>query len=110
MHQLLGAVKELQERSLIVEGLTWHRVFVSDTLSLRVLPDVAASLVPSKAAVLDVAGQANLQQLTTSWVKPDGLHPRENSIEKSETKHVAQNLVQPVQSIRCGAARATSTT
>ena len=67
-HQLLRAVKEIQERSLFIEGILWHHIFITDTLRLKVLPAILPSLMPMKPIAQSHKNESNLQQLTTSWV------------------------------------------
>ncbi len=69
LFQLLHAVKELQDRSLFVEGVSWQRVFIQENLSLKVLPTVASSLIPLNTATKEpLKKEPNLQDLTLSWV------------------------------------------
>lgn len=69
LFQLLHAVKELQDRSLFVEGVSWQRVFIQENLSLKVLPTVTSSLIPLNTASKEsLKKEPTLEDLTMSWV------------------------------------------
>lgn len=67
LFQMLHAVKEMQDRSLFVEGVSWQHFFINEGLSLKVLPAVAASLI-SLEPIMKSKPEPSLQELTTSWV------------------------------------------
>ncbi|XP_046448529.1 WD repeat-containing protein 81-like isoform X2 [Daphnia pulex] len=68
LFQMLHAVKEMQDRSLFVEGVSWQHFFINESLSLKVLPALASSLIPLEP-VQPTKQEASLQELTTSWVR-----------------------------------------
>ena len=67
LFQMLHAVKEMQDRSLFVEGVSWRHFFLNESLSLKVLPAFASSLIPLEITQKPKC-EPNLQELTTSWV------------------------------------------
>lgn len=67
LFQMLHAVKEMQDRSLFVEGVSWQHFFINESLSLKVLPAVSASLIPLEP-IPQAKPEPSLQELTTSWV------------------------------------------
>ena len=68
LFQMLHAVKEMQDRSLFVEGVTWQHFFINESLNLKVLPALASSLIPLEP-VQATKQESSLQELTTSWVR-----------------------------------------
>lgn len=67
LFQMLHAVKEMQDRSLFVEGVSWQHFFINEHLGLKVLPAVASSLLSLEPVTPNKCDQ-NLQELTNSWV------------------------------------------
>ena len=67
LFQMLHIVKELQDRSLFVEGVSWQRFFIGEDLSLKVLPAAASSLIPLDAPK-PPKREPSLEDLTMSWV------------------------------------------
>ena len=67
LFQMLHAIKEMQDRSLFVEGISWQHFFINESLSLKVLPAPAPSLIPIVPIQL-AKREPSLQELTTSWV------------------------------------------
>ena len=67
LFQFLHAVKDIQDRSLFIEGVLWHHVFMNETLSVKVLPSVTSSLIPLCQSS-QRRKEGNLQELTVSWV------------------------------------------
>jgi hypothetical protein len=57
----------MQDRSLFVEGVSMQHFFINESLSLKVLPALASSLIPLEP-VQATKQEASLQELTTSWV------------------------------------------
>lgn len=67
LFQMLNAVKEIQDRSLFIEGISWHQAFITDDLTLKILPNITSSLIPVESPACEKRA-ANLQELTMSWV------------------------------------------
>lgn len=67
LFQMLHAVKEMQDRSLFVEGVSWQHFLINESLSLKVLPAVSASVIPLEP-IPQTKPESSLQELTTSWV------------------------------------------
>lgn len=67
LFQMLHAIKEMQDSSLFVEGVSWQQVFIGDNLTIKILPAVAQSLIPVEQ-VHPSKSESSLQELTVSWV------------------------------------------
>ncbi|KZS10887.1 Uncharacterized protein APZ42_024536 [Daphnia magna] len=68
LFQTLYAIKEMHDRSLFIEGVSWQQFFINESLSLKVLPALASSLIPLEP-IQPIKHEPSLQELTTSWVR-----------------------------------------
>jgi len=71
LYQMLHAVREMQDRSLRLEGVSWQHVCIRQDLTIKVLPSFASSLSPVEIVTTPQPSskEAHLQELTMSWVR-----------------------------------------
>ena len=73
LYQMLHAVREMQDRCLRLEGVTWQHICIRQDLTIKVLPTFTSSLISPVDSFIQQPSTKDstqhLQELTMSWVR-----------------------------------------